>query len=175
VVFGEESPESGNNPDLDEVYPPEWSMRPEFGCRPPMGLGHPDFEPVLDMHPTDGPAGCILLHVRHTSTKDRVNEKGIGIADRSRYWLDPQRDYIVMRWDMVMQDATGKETIIESDTTEETARSPQGVWYATKIRRRSAGRDLKGKSLDQVYHLYVDFNADLPDALFEPQSPERAR
>lgn len=74
-----------------------------------------------------------------------------------------------------MLEATGKETIIESDITEETARSPQGVWYATKIRRRSVGHDPKDKSLDDVYHLYVDFHAELPDALFEPPSPGRAR
>jgi hypothetical protein len=35
--------------------------------------------------------------------------------------------------------------------------------------------DPKGKSLDEVYHLYVDFHAELPDALFEPPSPGRAR
>jgi hypothetical protein len=165
--------ESGNDP--DEVYPPEYSMRPEFACRPPMGIGHPDLEPALQMHPAEGPAGCILLDVRNTSNKNRINEKGIGSPDTIRYWLDSARAYIVMRCDMVTRDSTGKERIIERDTTEETARSPRGVWYATKIRRSFPDRQGKDKSSDQVYHIYVDFDVELPDALFEPQSPGKIR
>ena len=42
-------------------YPPEWSMRPEFACRPPLGIGDPHQEPAIDLHPTEGPEGCILL------------------------------------------------------------------------------------------------------------------
>ena len=77
--------ESGNNP--GEIYPPEWSMRPEFACRPPLGIGDPHMEPVLDMLATDGPPGCVRLSVRHTPTDGRVN-KG-GHYDECRYWLDP--------------------------------------------------------------------------------------
>ena len=68
---------------------------------------------------------------------------------------------------------TGKENIIESDRIEETARSPQGVWYATKIRRKYRKPRWEGKPTDQVYHIYVDFDADLPDSLFEPPTPRR--
>ncbi len=158
--------ESGNN--LDEIYPPESSMRPELACRPPMGVGHPDLELVVDMHPTEGPVGCILLKLRHTSTKDRVNEKGIGIPDNYRYWVDPKRDYIMMRSSMIVRDAAGKEQIIETDDTEEVARSPQGVWYATKIRRKFPDREGKNKSPDEIYSIYVDFNPELADSFFEP-------
>jgi hypothetical protein len=165
--------ESGNNP--GDIIPADYSMRPEFACRPPMGLGRADMEPVVDMHPTDGPPGCVRLSVRHTSAKGRVDEKGIGIPDAFRYWLDPARDFIVMRWDWVMRDATGQEKVTESDITEETARSPQGVWYATKIRRTFPNPGGKASSVDQVYHLYVDFDVDLPDSLFEPPTPGRIR
>jgi hypothetical protein len=164
---------SRQNNDPGETFPPEYSMRPEFACRPPMGLGNPDMEPVIDMHPAEGPPGCILVHIRHTSTKGRINEKGCGMPDALRYWLDPQRDYIAMRWDMLTRDEKGQEAIFESDTLEETARSPQGVWYATRIRRSFPSRARNGNFGDQVYQLYVDFNADLPDALFEPQTPRR--
>jgi hypothetical protein len=162
---------SGNNPGVD--FPPEWSMRPEYACRPPLGIGNQQFEPVLDLHPTSGPPGCILLRVRHTSTKDRINHKGMGIPDAYRYWLDPERDYIVMRSDMLMRDGNGKEVIEESDITEGTARSPQGVWYATRIRRTFPSRRTKKDFLEQLYLLYLDFNADLPDSLFEPPAPGR--
>ena len=157
-IVSVQSWKSGNNPGED--YPPEWSMRPES---------------VVDMHPPGGPPGCVLLRVRHTSAKGRVDEKGIGIPDAFRYWLDPARDFIVMRWDWVMRDATGQEKVTESDITEETARSPQGVWYATKIRRTFPNPGGKASSVDQVYHLYVDFDVDLPDSLFEPPTPGRIR
>jgi hypothetical protein len=156
-----------------ETFPVEYAMRPEFVCRPPMGLGNTDQEATLDMHPADGPAGCILLTVGHTKKDGRVNEKGIGIPDGNRYWLDPQRDFIAMRWDMVMRDQTGKETIINNHTVEETARSPQGVWYATKVRLKNAAGEKR--QFDKISHIYVDFNVDLPDSLFEPPTPGRIR
>ncbi|MFI5455685.1 MAG: hypothetical protein ACHRXM_09565 [Isosphaerales bacterium] len=156
-----------------EAFPAESSMRPEFACRPPMGLGDQHQEPMLDMHPAEGPAGCILLSMWHTTKEGRVNKKVGGFFDVIRYWLDPQRDYIVMRWDMVMLDEKGQENIIESDTIEETARSPQGVWFATKIRRKFPLRARKDKPFDFVDHIYIDFNADLPDSLFEPPTPRR--
>jgi hypothetical protein len=156
----------GNNP--EEMYPPEYSTRPEFACRPPLGIGHQHMEPTLDLRPAEGPPGCILLSVQHTSTKDRVNEKGIGIPDGFRYWLDPKRDYIVMRWDWIIRDAKDRAVISESDITEETARSPKGVWYATRIRRTFPARDGKSKSPDQIYKIYVDFNVNLETSLFEP-------
>jgi hypothetical protein len=159
--------EFGNEP--GEIYPPEYSMRPEFACRPPLGIGDARMEPILDLHPTDGPPGCVRLSVRDTSTNAQANPNRVKGFDVSRYWLDPQRDFIVMRWDAVMRDATGQEKVAESDTTEQIARSPQGVWYATRIRRSFPNPDKgKAKSLDQVYHLYVDFNVDLPDSFFEP-------
>jgi len=163
--------ETRNDP--GESYPPEWSMRPEFACRPPLGIGDPHLEPVLDLHPAEGPPGCFLLSIRHTSEQGRLNEKGVGITDGYRYWLDPQRDFIVVRCDLVMRDQGGKEIITETDTIEETARSPQGVWYATKVRRRFPRPAGKAPQADQVYYMYIDFKADLPDSLFE--APKKGR
>jgi hypothetical protein len=157
----------------EEVFPATWATRPEFACRPPLGLPSAHFEPVLDLHPTDGPPGCILLAVRHTSKKGRINEKGVGIPDGYRYWLDPKRDYIVVRWKMVQRDATGKEVVVLDNIVEETARSPQGVWYATKIRHKDCIPENAAHPNDTIRHIYVDFDADLPDSLFEPQKPGR--
>jgi len=159
-----------------ETFPPEWSMRPEFACRPPMGVGGQHFQPVLNLHPSEGPRGCILLTIQHTSTDGRINDKGIGLPDEQRFWLDPEREYIVMRWDMATRDEAGKEELLDSNTVEEIAKSPHGIWYATRIRRRnSQSHGENGKQFDQVYHLYVDFDADLPDALFDPPVPGRIR
>jgi hypothetical protein len=157
-----------------ESFPADYSMRPEFACRPPLGIGDQHMQPDLNLNPTEGPSGCILLTVQHTSREGRINEKGFGLPDEQRFWLDPKRDYIVMRWDMVTRDDAGKEEIFESDTVEEVAKSPGGIWYATRIRRSSPPNDkLNGKKMDQVYHLYVNFDSDLPDAFFDPPAPGR--
>jgi hypothetical protein len=157
-----------------ESFPADYSMRPEFACRPPLGIGDQHMQPTLNLNPTDGPRGCILLTIQHTSREGRINEKGFGLPDEQRFWLDPKRDYIVMRWDMVTRDDAGKEEIFESDAVEEVAKSPSGIWYATRVRRSSPPNDkLNGKKIDQVYHLYVDFDVDLPDAFFDPPTPGR--
>ncbi len=156
-----------------ETYPVDYALRPEFVCRPPLGIGAPDAEPSIDLHPANGPAGCILLSVRHPSTRDRINAKGIELPDDWQFWVDPQRDNIVMRMVTVQRDGKGSERIIRDQIVEETARSPQGVWYATKVRMKDVMHDGKGKSIDQIYHIYVDFGAELPDSLFDPPRPGR--
>jgi hypothetical protein len=159
-----------------EAIPVEWSMLPEFACRPPLGIGGPHFQPVLNLKPEGGPDGCILLTVRHTSDEGRINKKGIGLPDENRFWLDPQRDYIVMRFDWLTRNEAGEEQVFECDTVEEAAKSPRGVWYATKIRRSfPSQRDANGNFADQIYQLYVDFDVDLPDALFDPPVTGRIR
>jgi hypothetical protein len=160
--------EYGYPHEVGETYPAEYTRRPEFICRPPLGVGDPHQEPTLDKHPAEGPAGCVLLTMRHTTDKGRINEQGFGAADGHRFWLDPQRDYIVMRWDMVVRGQDGKPTIHESNTIEETARSPQGVWYATRSRRRTAAPGSPGKFHEEIHHYYVDFDVKLPDSLFDP-------
>jgi hypothetical protein len=157
----------------EEMVPAEYSMRPEFACRPAMGIGSPHLVPVLNMHPTEGPPGCVLLTVRQILNKNPINAKGIGSPDGYRYWLDPQRDYIVVRSMTVRRDGAGQEVVVEDDIVEETARSPQGVWYATRVRRKDTVRAPNAKPSDQIYHIYVDFDVDLPASLFEPQKPGR--
>jgi hypothetical protein len=138
-----------------EIYPVDWSMRPEFACRPPMGIGTMHMEPTLDLHPTEGPPGCILLSVRE-----------------NRFWLDPKRDYIVMRWDTVVREGSSLK-VIGRNETEEVARSPQGVWYAKRIRRSFPDRNGKNKPAGDVNYIYVDFDAELPDSLFDVPKPGR--
>ena len=57
----------------------------------------------------------------------------------------------------VLRDGKGAEQIVRDQIVEETARSPQGVWYATKVRMKDVMHDGKGKSHDQILHIYVDF------------------
>jgi hypothetical protein len=162
-----------SNSEPGETYPADYAMRPEFACRPPLGVGRQDSEPSLDLNPADDLAGCIRLSVRQTSTRGRIDEQGIGLPDEFRYWLDPRRDDIAMRWQMVVRDGKGTERVTYDEIVEEAAKSPQGVWYASRIRLKNVTPGGKVKSFDQIYHIYVDFSADLPDSLFEPPSPGR--
>jgi hypothetical protein len=153
-------------------FPSDYSMRPEFACRPPMGIGAKDMEPVVDLDPKEGPEGCMLLTVRHTSDVGRIDEKGVGSVDESRYWLDPQRDYIVMRWDSLVRNAAGELELYNTTTTEEVAQSPRGVWYATRIRRTPHHTAADGQKVTgDVYHLYVDFDVKFDEGFFDPPRP----
>jgi hypothetical protein len=151
-----------------ELFPIDYSMRPEFACRPPLGAGDEHHEARLDLHPADGPPGCILLTVRHTTRDGRVDAKGAGLPDENRFWLDPARDYIAMRWDMVLFDDEGRPRTISSHIMDSVAKSPGGVWYATRVRRKNSVQAQDGSTHDDLYDIYVDFSVRLTDRDFEP-------
>ena len=97
----------------EAMFPAEWSMRPEFVCRPPIGIGGSDHVSTIDRNPSDGPAGCILLRVRRTTTAGRMKDRNAaGLPDEWRFWLDPERDYIVMREEMILRDEQGTEKLL---------------------------------------------------------------
>ncbi len=154
-----------------DLLPPHWSLLSEFLCRPPMGIPSQQFEPVIELNPTDGPAGTILLHIQRAG---RMPGDSVPIPDNPRppidafrYWLDPARDYVAVRWDMCGGDL-GEETT-DSYIIEEMAKSPRGIWHATRVRRESQGPN--GEKLGQILHFYLDFDVDLPDSLFELPKP----
>lgn len=87
-------------------------------------LDNPDCQVVLDRHPLSGPAGAVCLNIV-VDTPGGFNE--------GRYWIDPERDYMVLRsefyysrnhtaWDNVTQIINKLE------------KSPNGRWYATEVR-----------------------------------------
>lgn len=156
-----------------EAFPP--FSAPEFACRPPLGIPSQELTPMLDLSPTEGPAGTILLRVRRIGRRPRASAPDAGEQSpypvECRYWLDPARDYVVVRWDRLSGDA-GHETVTGSTIIEELARSPQGIWYATRVRDKAAlTRD--GKTYDRMTHFDVDFNVRLSDSLFQPPRPGR--
>jgi hypothetical protein len=131
---------------------------------------------VLEAKPKEGPPGTILLRVRRVGPKRPPEQSQVGKAlpstDAWRNWLDPARDYVVVRSDMVV--TNGGTEGVDSTVIDELARSPHGTWYATRIRRKGAIRTPSdGKAYDEIIDLYVDFNAKLPDSLFELPSPGR--
>jgi hypothetical protein len=145
-------------------------MMPEFACRSLMGMPGPDMDAVVDLDPADGPAGTILLHERRIGPKLRPWRDGLGNlvyhTTQWRYWLDPARDYIAVRLDMISEDESGNETT-HSTIIDETAKSPKGIWYATRLRRKGAIRFSNGQIRDEISDLYLDFDFELPDSLFD--------
>ena len=149
-----------------ETYPGPWSRMPEFACRPPLGIPHETLEAVLEPNPKEGPTGTILLRVRNIGRTPQPPSPDLPKVpprpDAWRNWLDPARDYAVVRHDII--DEKVHSTIIDK-----MARSPQGTWYATQIRLKDAITTVSdGKTYDEIIDLYVDFNVNLPDSLFEP-------
>lgn len=149
----------------DDPIPAAYSSMPEFLSHPPMGIGGQDLEPALELQPRDGPPGTVLLKVKRVG--NRLNAqlpKDLPPApDMYRFWIDPLKSYVAMRWQMGEGD--GEDVNI----VEELAQSPGGHWYPTVVRRKNAGRGPDGKPFDDVlYRFYLDFNAPLPDTLFQP-------
>jgi hypothetical protein len=159
-----------------ETYPGGCFWMPEFACRPALGIPSRDMDVVLDPSPKEGPAGTILLHNRYIGRKrppvKSWDGKLLAQTNQWLYWLDPARDYVVVRHDMIATDESGKEEV-HSTIIDDMAKSPQGTWYATRIRRKGSIRDHDGKVCDEIIDLYVDFNVNLPDSLFEPPAPGR--
>jgi len=161
-----------------DMYPPYYASIPEFACRPPMGIPSQALETVLDPDSPDGPEGLILLTVhesgRMPSAPDPDADKHPPQPYGWRYRLDPARDYAVVRWDDLYRDDSGREDDSKGRIIEEMAQSPGGTWYATQVRRKNALRDTSGgEPYDDVTYLYVDFDVDLPDSMFEPPKPGR--
>lgn len=161
-----------------EFLPLFSSWLPEFACRPPMGIPHETMEIVLDRDPQEGPAGTVLLRVRRAEpAMTCLQGCGCGTARSSpvewRYWLDPERDYIVVRQDIVGEDCPDGRNV-HTTIMDRIARSPQGTWYATRIRRKDAiGTPYDDRRFDEILDIYVDFDASLPDSLFDLPSPGR--
>ncbi|MEX2091208.1 MAG: hypothetical protein WD971_00950, partial [Pirellulales bacterium] len=81
-----------------------------------------------------------------------------------RFWLDPAREFAVVRWDMLVVGDSGKEEVQSSTVVEQLKQSPKGIWYATRFRVKA----VPPVENDEVVDIYVDFDVDLMDSLFEP-------
>lgn len=151
-----------------EMYPPYWSRRPEFVCRPPLGIPSQELEPILVTSPADGPAGSILLRVTRSGRMPRAHDPDASKfpprPDAYRFWLDSKRGYAVVRHDMMGTDDAGNESVTHGTIVDELAESPRGVWFAKRFRVEA----VPPVEHDQIFDVYIDFDADLPESLFEP-------
>jgi hypothetical protein len=124
-------------------------------------------EAVADIHATGGPKGTVLLRVRRNgridAAPDPSADKRPPQPDEFRFWIDPAREHLVMRFDMMGEsDDVGSSYIVES-----VAQSPKRHWYPTRVRRTHARPDVQ----DQILEYHVEFDVNIPDALFEVKKP----
>ena len=130
-------------------FPIFYGSTPEYVCRPPLGIPNANVQPRLSGDNKDGPPGSIALELQ------------TGGRTFQRFFIDPQKN-ILLQWA-----AGGGGT---PNLVEKTAKSPRGHWYAKEVRRVGARRptDKRFPVSDEIVRFYVDFDAELPNRLFDP-------
>jgi hypothetical protein len=132
----------------------------------PEHVGHPavwqpsdDREFELETRPADGPPGTIRLRVQNSRLADQ------SVPDLYKLWIDPKQNYLVLRAETSVFESINPPKIAYIDTKviESLARSPGGHWYPTRVVRKTS--NFKG---EQVWKYYLDFEAPLPDEMFQP-------
>lgn len=118
-------------------------------------------EAIVETDSGDGPEGTVLLRVvptgRRVSSMNPDANKRPAMPGGWKFWIDPAREYLVMRWDMQSS----------SHIVETVAQSPKGHWYPTLVRRKSSNPAIKDTFMD----FYVEFDVEIPDALFDLKKP----
>jgi len=141
-----------------------YSLLPEYKARPPMGGSARNMAINVDESPRFGPEGTILFELIQTLHPDVTPIKHVGDREPAaswRYWIDPERGYLVVRREFV--DAEGNWT--DCTIVEKSKKSPGGVWYPTQTLRRSRHPD--GKINEKRTKFYLDFDVDVADEHFK--------
>jgi hypothetical protein len=118
-----------------------------------------DREFELESRPADGPPGTIRLRVHNSRLANQP------APDLYKLWIDPKQNYVTLRAETSVFESTNPPKIAYIDTKiiESLARSPGGHWYPTRVVRKTS--NFKGQ---QVWKYYLDFEAPLPDEMFQP-------
>ncbi|TWU44471.1 hypothetical protein Poly51_61860 [Rubripirellula tenax] len=151
----------GTGIDAEQWIPSFYTLTPDYAGRPPLGVPSQNKEAIIEPDRGDGPEGTVLLRVatsgRSDSASNPADNKKRALPGGWRFWIDPDREHLVMRWDM-----HGMSHIVES-----VAQSPKGRWYPTRVRRTSS----RPKAGDDITEFYVEFDVEIPDALFDLEKP----
>lgn len=124
---------------------------PEFLVYGATGLPSSRRKGVLTLHPKDGPDGTVLVESRTT------DEPRSGGNDLSYYWLDPLENGMTRKTQMLSL-MSEEPKLLGEQLVLETARSPKGFLYPTKLQHDSG----------VVEHFYLDFEANFDDSVFDP-------
>jgi hypothetical protein len=144
-----------------DPWPGQIREMPEMVGHPKL-LGQDSFgyRLTVDPNPKSGPAGCLLVQSMQTAVTPR---RSVG----ARYWIDPARDYLVMRYEGLGGNPENPQVSQASEITG-VAQSPAGRWYPTQVRVIGGSVSLDtGEKSDYFDNYYLDFDAEVPDTLFE--------
>jgi len=161
----------------DQDYAPSvaqaGSFMPELFGYPGLPVPSQQFAATLERAPKEGPADTLLLTARAAGN---LPPNAFG---RSRYWIDPQHSYITLQFahDELHGPAPDADGALrtESYVMERLEQTPSGIWYPTIVRRKNCVSVGAGGKLDtdMVTRFYLDFEAKLPDRLFDAAERER--
>jgi hypothetical protein len=141
---------------------------PEYLARPLPYLRAPDYigvalnEAKLDPKPASGPPNTVLLEVHNSHWTP-----GGYHPQMWRYWIDPQRGYLVMRYEELIA-KEGKQEIVRGHAIEGVIQDPGGQWYPTVIRlfKRNVLMGSDKPPYDGIMRCYYDFATPMPESLF---------
>lgn len=132
-------------------------------------LTNPTHKAELTTNTEDGAVQTVIVTVRSKSGEKVTPEWTSEVI----YHLDPSRDYIVIRNShLSYREENGERVILGESTSryDDFEKSPRGYWYPTTIRDKSVYQEgNKMKTTESLARLYLDFNIDIPDSLFQPE------
>lgn len=148
---------------VDDPVLPFWcqALLPEQAGHLNEGIDQPDNDRafLVEPKPKDGPPGTILFRCRET------NPHAVGVPDHFRLWVHPTANYLSVRAEIRVGEPADPTKVAWIDThiLEALAKSPKGHAYPTRARQITHnGRH------EVVRTFFVDFDAQLPDGLFQP-------
>jgi hypothetical protein len=109
--------------------------------------------------PAEGPNNCLLAEIH-------VTREMPGAYHLSRFWYDPEHAYTMRRFEFTdLRPKDENACNLDVYEVEAIEKTPSGVYYPTQVRRTC---DEKADQCTYLWY-FVDFNAELPDSLFEPK------
>ena len=120
--------------------------------------GRGNSKPVLETNHKTGPAGTVLL--AYPSVGDDPS-----FASTERFWIDPQRSHIVMKYELSNGLPPGSSGY--SVTINAVSKSPRGIWYPSLLSHKSfSTADGKTTVEESITRHYFDFEAEFPEGVF---------
>lgn len=143
---------------LDTENPvPSAVILPEYHAYGLTGLPSSKRTGTITLSRKVGPKGTVLIE-----SKTSGPAVGAKKNDLSLYWVDPLNDGMTRKQQMLSLFGGARELLVEEEVLE-TARTPKGYLYPTKLRRGEG-----------VIHFYLDFDATIDDGVFDPNLTKAA-
>ncbi|MBN2294074.1 MAG: hypothetical protein JXM70_16730 [Pirellulales bacterium] len=146
----------------DDPQPREIGLTPNIEVYPALsGRGGWHYQTTVDPRPTSGPEGTVLVE-----NLKRNPSESPGRPCGTRYWADPARGYAVRQVQYLKtgQAEDSKQGLVEM---QQLALSPNGLWYPVVVRHVKNVHNNDGNVSDSYSRYYLDFEADIPDTMFD--------